>query len=290
MDAREALAKLGGFGTTRKVAGLSSPKRVRTALARGEIIRVGRNRLALPTADRAHEAARAVNGWASHLSAAAHHGWELKWQPEVPQVTVPRGRGVEGKLPVLVELFRRDLPARERDGWATAALRTVLDCARDLPFDEALCVADSAPSARVGHRGGAAGCRTLGRTTAGGRACKRPGCQSVRVDPSVAGPCAGLETIPQYEIALGDLVMHPDLANPILGIVIEADSYEFHGRDKWDHNRDCLRYNMLVAAGWVVLRFTWEKVMDRPDYVIETIRAVISNVGRPLRGETSTRR
>ncbi len=36
------------------------------------------------------------------------------------------------------------LPRSDIDGWATSKVRTVLDCATELPFDEALAVADSA--------------------------------------------------------------------------------------------------------------------------------------------------
>ncbi len=278
MNAGEALVKLGGFGTTKQVVRLTSAKRVRTALSRGEILRVGRNRLALATADRAHEAALAVNGWASHLSAAAHHGWETRMQPEMPQVTVPRRRAIESRLPVLVELHRGDIHTSECDGWATSPLRTVMDCANDLPFVDALCVADSA----LRH----------GSLTQGNLMATAVTPEQAKVaeyaDARAANPFesalralaleAGLETIPQYEISLGEFVVHPDLANPLLSIALEADSYEFHGRHKWDHNRDCIRYNLLVAAGWRVLRFTWEQVMERPDYVIQTIRALMVEV------------
>ena len=36
------------------------------------------------------------------------------------------------------------LPRSDVEGWATSKVRTVLDCAAELPFDEALAVADSA--------------------------------------------------------------------------------------------------------------------------------------------------
>lgn len=55
-----------------------------------------------------------------------------------------RRREVAEKLPELVELFQRDLPMSDCAGWATSAVRTVMDVAPDLLFDEALCVADSA--------------------------------------------------------------------------------------------------------------------------------------------------
>lgn len=87
---------------------------------------------------------------------------------------------------------------------------------------------------------------------------------------------AGLEVIPQYEVVTERLTLHPDMANPILGIAVEADSYTHHGVEKADFLRDCERYNALTAAGWHVLRFAWEQVMANRDYVIRTVQAVIA--------------
>ena len=39
--------------------------------------------------------------------------------------------------------------------------------------------------------------------------------------------------------------------------------------------RDRSRQNRLVAAGWTVLRFTWRDLVERPGYVVRTIRDVI---------------
>jgi very-short-patch-repair endonuclease len=279
MKAVDALTRLGGIASTKQVVKLSSRARVRTALKRGDIVRVGRNRLALPTADRAHAAARAVNGYVSHLSAAAHHGWEVKFPPDMPQVTVPRAREIPEDLEILVELFHRDIPATDRDGWATTALRTVLDCASDLPFDAALCVADSA--LRNGDVDKEALESAAGRMT--GPRSERVRLVAAYADGRAANPfesvlralalMAGLQVIPQYAVQCGDREYHPDLANPLVGILLEADSWTWHA-EKWDHDRDCARYNAMVVAGWVVLRFTWEHAMHSPDYVIGTIRSV----------------
>jgi len=44
------------------------------------------------------------------------------------------------------------------------------------------------------------------------------------------------------------------------------------------HDRDCVRYNALTVAGWVVLRFTWSQVMQSPAYVIATLGRLISEL------------
>lgn len=257
---------------------LSTRQRVRSALGRGELVRVGRNRLALPVADHGLRAAQEVNGFASHLTAALHHGWKIRFPPEIPQVTVPRHRSLPQEPTTLFEAFARDLPTEDRDGWATSRLRTVLDCARDLPFVDALCVADSALRAgdvsqaellRAADRiRGPVGTRVR-RVAAYANGKARNPFESALRGLAIQ---AGLEVVPQFEIRLGDLTLHPDLANPVLEIAVEADSYEFHGREPKDHNNDCFRYNALVVAGWVVLRFTWEHVMHSPDYVITTLQ------------------
>lgn len=56
--------------------------------------------------------------------------------------------------------------------------------------------------------------------------------------------------------------------------MLEADSFEFHGQ-RAALTRDCERYDELVARGWLVLRFTWEQVMLRPDWVARVIEATV---------------
>jgi hypothetical protein len=278
LEAVEAIIRLGGICATRDLVALSSRSRLRTALRHGTIVRLGRDRLALPESARGLQAARAVNGYASHLTAALHHEWKVKFPPDLPQVTLPRQRRPPEDPGVLVEIFLRDLPQGDRDGWATSKLRTVIDCARDLPFDVALCVADSALRS---------GDVTQDDLVAAAAAVTGPAAERVRrvaayADGRAANPfesvlralaiVAGLPCIPQWAVTCGDVELHPDLANPLRGIALEADSYEFHGREPKDHNRDCSRYNALTVAGWAVLRFTWEQVMHSPEYVVRTIR------------------
>jgi len=283
MDPVDALTRLGGIASAKELVAATSRRRVRSALGRGEIVRVSRNRLALPTAERGADAARAFDGYLSHLSAAAHHGWKITRPPDLPQITLPRGRQMPRELPVLAEIHQRTLPLADRDGWATSKLRTVLDCARDLSFGDALTVADSAirsldltydelnraAAALTGR--GADDARLVARY-ADGRAANP--FESVLRSLAIL---AGLDVVPQYETRCGSLVLHPDLADPVRGIVLEADSWTWHA-EKWDHDRDCSRYNATTVAGWLVLRFTYEHVMHSPEYVVTAIRALISLV------------
>lgn len=79
----------------------------------------------------------------SHRSAAEHYGLPVLVEPTVPEVIVPRGRELPQRAGGAI-LRRRSLTEDERREGVTAPLRTVLDCAADLPFAEALAAADSA--------------------------------------------------------------------------------------------------------------------------------------------------
>ena len=57
-------------------------------------------------------------------------------------------------------------------------------------------------------------------------------------------------------------------------LVVEADSYGWH-RSPGALNADRERDVELVLAGYRVLRFTWEQVTQRPDYVIASILAAL---------------
>lgn len=52
--------------------------------------------------------------------------------------------------------------------------------------------------------------------------------------------------------------------------------------DGWAWHSDVARFradrakgNALVGAGWVLLRFTWHDLRDRPDHVVREVRAAL---------------
>jgi hypothetical protein len=61
-------------------------------------------------------------------------------------------------------------------------------------------------------------------------------------------------------------------------IVVELDGQQFHGPDRFQADRT--RDQRLAAAGYVVLRFTWDDLIKRPDDVIERIRRTMSHRAR----------
>ncbi|MEI5676163.1 MULTISPECIES: DUF559 domain-containing protein [Nocardioides] len=274
MEVLEAMAELGGVATTAVLVRLTSPKRVRLAEERGDIVRVGRGRYRTSDADRALRRAVELRGMASHLSAAQLHGWEIPHAPSSPWVTVPRNRQVPAER--RAQVLWADLS--EESGFVTSPVRTVVDCARRCAFPEALAVADSALRAGVDHE----------LVVRAARAVRGKGAaRAVRV-AELASPLAantfesvlrglaveaGLDVLPQGEIDLGDRTVRPDLVDRERRLVLEADSWEFHaGKDAFQS--DCRRYTDLVVAGWTVLRFTWWQVMHEPDWVRACLRRI----------------
>jgi len=86
---------------------------------------------------------------------------------------------------------------------------------------------------------------------------------------------AGLNVRPQVPLYAGHFLGKPDLVDVDRRLILEADSFEWHGSRR-ALVRDARRYNNFVIAGWLVLRFSWEDVMLHPDDVLRVLEAVES--------------
>ena len=84
----------------------------------------------------------------------------------------------------------------------------------------------------------------------------------------------GLTVRPQVPLYAADFLGRPDLVDTDLRLVIEADSFAWHG-DRAALCRDARRYNAFAVHGWLVLRFTWEDVMHDPSYVRGVLQAAV---------------
>ncbi|MGH3587829.1 MAG: hypothetical protein ACRDQ0_16055, partial [Pseudonocardia sp.] len=255
MRADRVLERLGGVAGAATLRRHTSRGRLRVALARGTVVRDARGRYSLPGADEARRAANRLSGVLCCDSAARHLGWELKQQPERPWVAVPRKRHVEGNRRGDARLWYVDLSPDDLQGLATAPGRTVMDCASRMPFDEALAIADSALrhgdvtkpqlldlAERVPSRYRAR-CRRVARE-ADGRAAN----PFESVLRAIALEVDGLDVEPQVWL---DGVGRPDLVDLRRRLVIEADSFEWHGKRR-ALKRDCERYNAFICRGWLV--------------------------------------
>lgn len=283
MDVVEAMHRCGGVADHATVLRLCSRRKLRRAVNDGTVVRTARGRFALPTANVALVAAQRVGGVMSHRSAAAWWGWELKEQPALPEVAVPKHRRCprSGVRLHWVDLHEDDI----REGVVTSRERTLVDCLRSLPFDEALAIADSA--LRAGDITGSR-LRALAAEVGG------PGAPRVRrvaahADGRAANPFEsvlralaideGLDVEPQVPLWESGVRARPDLTDEKRGLILEADSFEWHG-SRAALKRDCRRYTAMIVAGWRVLRFSWEDVMHDQDYVRSVLRAVARPPGR----------
>lgn len=288
----EHLRRRGGLADRASLVALTGRAALDSAVRGGEVVRVGHGRYALAVADAAVRAAHALTGVVSHRSAALHWGWELKTVPERPDVTVPRGRKVPVSRRDGVTLHRADLAPGETIGPFTSPRRTLVDCLRSLPFDEALAVADSAlrrgsldeaklmEVAASVQGPGAATARRVARE-ASGRAAN-PFESALR---AISLDVPGLRLAPQVTITALDFEVTPDLVDVARRVAVEADSFAWHG-DRAALRTDTRRYNNLVTRGWLVLRFSWEDVMHDPVYVrctLERLAALVN--GLPEEGQ-----
>ena len=281
-----ALERLGGVCDANTLLRWTSRARLRQSVRRGAVVRDVRGRYSLPGVDQALRRANALAGVLIQDSAAQFHGWELKHRPASPCVAVPRNRKVERHRRHGTRLRYVDIDPADVSGMATRAVPTVLACAAHLPFDEALSIADSAlrhldvtrlslvQRAELMPDRYRARCLRVA-TLADGRAAN----PFESVLRAIALGVTGLNVEPQVWV---DDIGRPDLLDARLGVVIEADSFEFHGRRK-ALKADCVRYNAFVGAGLTVVRFSWEHVMLEPDYVRDVLATVVAGPqGRAL--------
>lgn len=84
----------------------------------------------------------------------------------------------------------------------------------------------------------------------------------------------------------GQVVAEIDFANPQLKIAIEVDGRAFHS-DRHSFERDRARQNMLVIEGWVVLRFTWERIVNDPEGVLAEVASAYAAALLRIRAQTA---
>lgn len=295
---QEVLAELGGGASRAELLRYVTEYELRQALNRGAVRRPARGRYALPvpawTRERAEladlaaagrRAAHEVTGTAILLTAAARWGWPMKWVPTKPQVAVPRNRKVPPRVLRTFDVRFRAVPPDDReDGWVTSRVRTALDCASLLPADEAVAVLDSA------LREGAVDRDELLLAASGLPLRYRRKVEGLvrAASPHAANPfesvlrwivsdIPGLIVEPQVKIRdeLGPIGI-VDLADERVKIVLEADSFEWHG-SREALEKDCIRYDRLTADGWLVLRFSWDRVMNHPEWVRDIVLRTLAH-------------
>jgi very-short-patch-repair endonuclease len=180
---------------------------------------------------------------------------------------------------IIAELDRREVLAID-GALVTGAVRTVLDCLCLLPEVEGLDLLDRALQRRlfslndlsertrhqVGRRGAPKLARLIGTAAGGARfAAERQLVALLRRSKVVGWAPNAPIRVADRVVAVGDVVFER------ARLVVEVDGLAFHITPE-RFQRDRIRQNLLVTAGWTVLRFTWRDLVERPSYVIGTIR------------------
>lgn len=280
MSAVDALRHCGGDTSRSESLDRTTVGQLRAALAAGAIVRVGRGRYALPGRPPDRAAALAHDAVVSHLSAAGHWDLPVLSRPDVPQLTVARHRRVEAEPRATIRYG--PVSAAERRDRVTSPARTVIDCARVLPLAESIAIADGAVKLDWVRP------QQLQRLAA---AARGPGSARIRramslIDVRAESPIesalrvilveAGIEGFePQVPVRIDaadrPYTLHVDLGNAAIRLGLEAEGFEFHGH-RHGLVDDCRRYDELVAAGWRVLRFSYEHIVGEQDWIADVVR------------------
>lgn len=270
-----------------------APSTVSDLVTRGEWLRLQRRVYAdaavAPAPRRAVRAALLSIGpaaTASHVTAAQLWRLELARSRPTLHVTVPVSRTRAHARGVVVhrawltpgEVADVGLPV-------STPVRTVLDLARSLPMAEAVATGDSALRAGL--------VRAKQLEDAVSALAGTPAARTARDVVGLLDPAAGsvLESLlrvtlhqgglpsprTQYVVrdADGRFTARVDFAYPAAGLVLEADGLAHHGsREQFVADRR--RQNLLVHAGWRVLRFSYADIAEHPDRVVAEVRAALA--------------
>jgi hypothetical protein len=192
---------------------------------------------------------------------------------------VPRRAGLKGRQAAIPVGDRRVLR-----GVRTLRLaRATVDLLRMLPLPECVVVADAVQHAELlspeqivaefpAHRG-LRGIRQAGRALElSSPLAESPPESRLRLTLVLGG----LDPVPQYDVRTNDgrWLARVDLAFPNARVAIEYDGREVHSQSDV-FTRDRQRQNELVAAGWVVLRYTAEDLRLRKHAIVAEVRRAL---------------
>ncbi|WP_300010274.1 DUF559 domain-containing protein [Pseudonocardia sp.] len=217
------------------------------------------------------------------LTGEAAAWWQGMVERPPPRIrlTVPRRRNPRARPGV--EVGRRDLAAcdvvEHRGLLVTARPLTVLDTAVDLGatgsrfLDRALQRSERFPAVYAAYcrNLGAAGSASAGRllVAAADRSASAAERLLVRMlrDSGARGWSCGFP-------AAGYLI---DIAFPHAMVAVEVDGWAWHA-DAARAQADKRRQNALVRAGWMILRYTWHDLVERPAVVLAEIAHTVARV------------
>lgn len=254
-----------------------SDRRIARAIADGKLIRLRRGWFALPTAPRPLIAAVRAGGRVGCVSALRWHGvWTM---PHSIHICVPRGSTpmaspyrVHWRLAAAVTPATLvEAPADAFDQFTRCGSATAVIVAADSALHRKM-LTDVEVARILGRT--RRGRRLLGRIDAasesGTETMVRLGLRAKRIPVRTQVKIVGAGRV---DLLVGDR------------LVIEVDGEEWHNTEsafEADRKRDAA----LVALGFVVIRFSYRRVMDELDAALEQVATVVRR-GDHRRGRSS---
>lgn len=225
----------------------------------------------------------------SHHLAGVLHGFPIEG-PLLATATVPmtKSRATAGMKPYRWPLAAEDVATLGRLP-VTTELRTAVDLLRVLPWEDARALLawlvtrqrlstsrlEAEVHASPGRHGTAQLKRLLDSSRTGSLSAAEDRLHAILAAAGISGWVANAQ------LTLGRRVVVVDVLFAAARVVIEVDGFATHS-SREAFQRDRSRQNDLVAAGYQVLRFTWDDVTRRPAAVVAQVRAALrrSSVGR----------
>lgn len=269
-----------------------SDRQVRRRVETGRWVRVAGVALALngtPIGPRALAVAVRLSwpdGVVSHELAGAL--WELPvHEPHIATATVSPGQVRRGYR---LRARRSEIPLEDRQSLGrvhvTTRERTQFDLLGCLPWAEArsllawllsrrlldLAELDAAITRRKHLQGNVQRRRLLAVSASGSFSAAEDAFHQLMHTAQIDGWIANAP----IEVG-GRVVALADVLFPAARVIVEIDGWAAHGTRE-AFQRDRSRQNQLVAAGYLVLRFTWADLTERPAYVVATLRRVLTKI------------
>lgn len=294
-DLVDYLAAHGGVITRAEALALGVASATLTRrVAANYLVKVGRGLYIQPGILASEEtllraATRALGAVASHESAARLHGLHgLRSNQVTVSVPIRRSNKFEGVIVHQSTDLSEDEVVDIRGIPTADPVRTIIDLAAVLPLDKLAEIVDQAVRKRLTTYEAIS--RRLEATARRGK----PGVVKLRsiLEIRLGGPFVSDSTL---ETRLLSLLERAGLPRPITQfrapwlkringrvdfayrreqILIEADGYRWHGSPR-AFQTDRYRDNVGQLAGWIVLRFTWADLTERPSYITSSVRLAL---------------
>jgi very-short-patch-repair endonuclease len=259
--APEAVARLGGIARTRDLleTGIAIDAIRRAVLLRRTLVRPRRGIVALASTPPVVLRALAAGGALACVSAAEHYGF---WTPGDQRLHLSVRSDTHTTSNPRVVLHRDAHHLRVDERFVASRESCVSQCIRELSFDDAIAVLDSALNQSLTGRAMPFELDALRRSL--------PGRLQSVIDAADARSEAGAESIACVRLRRLGLAVRPQVwvtrgvrCDLLIGdaLIVEIGSREFHA-DPQQYEADHRRSTLLTGLGFDVVEFTTAQVMS----------------------------